>query len=64
MSKNESIGSDLAQQSSAPLAVVEPFADMYAMQMDLSSRLTIQQPSTAVHVQYECTVRNRATVHC
>jgi len=23
---------------------------------------TIQQPSTAVHVQYECTVRNRATV--
>jgi len=30
----------LAQQSSAPLAVVEPFADMYAMQMDLSSRLT------------------------
>jgi len=23
---------------------------------------TIQQPSTAVHVQYECTVRSRATV--
>nr|XP_036677350.1 uncharacterized protein LOC118878459 isoform X2 [Drosophila suzukii] len=40
MGKNESNGSDLAQQSSAPLAVVEPFADMYAMQMDLSSRLT------------------------
>jgi len=40
MGKNESNGSDLAQQSSAPLAVVEPFADMYAMQMDISSRLT------------------------
>jgi len=40
MGKNESKGSDLAQQSSAPLAVVEPFADVYAMQMDLFSRLT------------------------
>jgi len=40
MGKNLSNGSDLAQQSSAPLAVVELIADMYAMQMDLSSRLT------------------------
>jgi len=40
MGKHESNGSDLAQKSSEPLAVVDPFADMYAMQMDLSSRLT------------------------
>jgi len=40
MGKNESNGSDLAQQRSAPLAVVEPFAEMYATQMDLYSRLT------------------------
>jgi len=36
--KNESNGS--AQQSSEPLAWVEPFVDMYAVLMDLSSRLT------------------------
>jgi len=40
MGKNKINGSDLEQQSSAPLAMVEPFADMYSMQMDLSSRLT------------------------
>jgi len=39
MGKNESDGSDLAQQSLAELVVVEPFADIYAMQIDLSSRL-------------------------
>jgi len=40
MGKNESNGSYLAQQSSAPLAVVQPFGDLYAMQIDLSSRLS------------------------
>jgi len=39
MGKNERNG-NLAQKSSEPLAVVEPFADMYAMQMDLSCSLT------------------------
>jgi len=40
MGKNESDSGDLAQQSSAPLVVVESFAIIYAMQMDLSSLLT------------------------
>jgi len=55
MGENESDSSDLAQQSSALLVVVEPFADIYAMHMDLSSRLTLDfSPSTVqwTSVQY------------